>query len=189
MHLTLIRHGKTNWNSRGLLMGRKDIPLNDTGKQEAKKLNNYFRNFTDFSLFSSPLKRCLQTAEIATDTLYSIVEDFIEIDAGPWTGIPKDVLMQKYPDSWRKWRSGCSIFPNQETYHQVQKRVVKAIKNLISKEKTNHIMIVTHSGVIRSFLAYILNKQFEEIEKKYVVSSGGIVECSFDNKWKLDGIK
>lgn len=64
MRLYLIRHGETIWNEKGLWQGIADVPLNEKGKDQAKKLAERLKRVD--AIYSSPLKRCLETArEIA----------------------------------------------------------------------------------------------------------------------------
>ena len=62
--LCLVRHGETDWNSLGILQGRKDIPLNDTGILQAEECRELLKS-TNWDVFiTSPLKRTMETAEI-----------------------------------------------------------------------------------------------------------------------------
>ena len=67
MKLYLIRHGETKWNKEKRLQGRADIPLDETGIEQAKRLHDEISDL-DFDIcISSPLKRALETARIAMD--------------------------------------------------------------------------------------------------------------------------
>lgn len=61
MKLYLIRHGETIWNEKGLWQGITDVPLNEKGREQAKKLANSLERVD--AIYSSPLKRSLETAE------------------------------------------------------------------------------------------------------------------------------
>ena len=64
MEVVLVRHGETDWNSDGRLMGQKDIPLNDKGREQAEVLRNKLANMSFDCCYSSPLSRAKETAEI-----------------------------------------------------------------------------------------------------------------------------
>ena len=64
MEIILVRHGETNWNLEGRLMGQKDIPLNDKGREQAEILRNKLINIEFDRCYSSPLSRAKETARI-----------------------------------------------------------------------------------------------------------------------------
>ena len=61
----LVRHGETEWNKLGKFQGCKDIDLSEEGFIQAKYLFNRFNNDFDY-IYTSPLKRALQTAQVIT---------------------------------------------------------------------------------------------------------------------------
>ena len=85
----IIRHGQTELNSRKLLQGRSDHPLNDTGRQQAAQAGERLRNegIVFSRVYSSPLLRAVQTAEIvAPGTEILTDERLLEMDYGPYEG-------------------------------------------------------------------------------------------------------
>ena len=96
--LYLIRHGQTEKNRQHLLLGRSDVPLNETGIGEAKAAAARLKNVRFDRVFSSPLLRARQTAEIlAPDIPAEIDERLIEMDYGPYEGadltqLPPEIL-------------------------------------------------------------------------------------------------
>ncbi|MBQ1516413.1 MAG: histidine phosphatase family protein [Lachnospiraceae bacterium] len=88
----IIRHGKTEMNRAGALQGRSDHPLNEEGIAQAEKAGELFRTagITFDRVYSSPLIRAVQTAQLATaDESPEIVIDdrLIEMDYGPYEGM------------------------------------------------------------------------------------------------------
>jgi broad specificity phosphatase PhoE len=63
----VVRHGQTDWNLEGRFQGRIDIPLNEKGKNQAKKTKEKLEGIEFDKVFSSPLKRALETAQIITN--------------------------------------------------------------------------------------------------------------------------
>ena len=85
-----IRHGQTETNKANLLQGRSDIPLNDTGREQAKSAAGWFRSrgITFDLVYSSPLIRAVETAGIiAPDVPIQTEERIIEIDYGIYEGM------------------------------------------------------------------------------------------------------
>ena len=86
----IIRHGQTQLNNAHALQGRTDHPLNDTGAQQARKVARELaaQGITFSHVFSSPLQRAVQTAEIvAPNVNVTVDERLIEMDYGPYEGI------------------------------------------------------------------------------------------------------
>lgn len=98
----IIRHGQTDRNKAGLLQGRSNISLNDTGREEARKAHDYFssRNIRFARCYSSPLDRAVETARIVSGlTDQDIIRNdlLLEMDYGPYEGVslehpPKEIL-------------------------------------------------------------------------------------------------
>ncbi len=63
----IVRHGQTDWNVEGIYQGRIDIPLNKTGIEQAKRTREKLRGIKFDKVFSSPLKRAFETAQIICD--------------------------------------------------------------------------------------------------------------------------
>ncbi len=64
-----IRHGETDWNYRNIIMGQTDIPLNKRGIEQAIEARSLLKNIHIGSIYTSPLKRAVQTAEIVNQAL------------------------------------------------------------------------------------------------------------------------
>ena len=74
----LVRHGQTDWNLEGRYQGRIDIKLNSKGIEQAKEIKEKLKEIKFDKVFSSPLKRALETAQIITDNDIEIDERLIE---------------------------------------------------------------------------------------------------------------
>lgn len=83
----IIRHGKTEMNKANVLQGRSDIPLNGEGRKQALEAAELLKGIEFERIFSSPLIRAVQTAEIiAPGRNITIDERLIEMDYGPYEG-------------------------------------------------------------------------------------------------------
>ena len=86
----IIRHGQTEKNRANVLQGRSDIPLNDSGRQQAEEVKNQFiKAGIHFDLvYTSPLIRAVQTAAIIAEGIPQLKDDrLIEMDYGPYEGM------------------------------------------------------------------------------------------------------
>ena len=84
----MIRHGQTEMNTRMLLQGRSDSPLNEKGIAQAQEAAERLKNIHFDFVFTSPLKRAVQTAELIAPSVKPVVESrLIEMDYGPYEGL------------------------------------------------------------------------------------------------------
>lgn len=94
----VIRHGQTELNSRGLLQGRSDFPLNETGIAQARAAAERLRGIRFDRVYTSPLVRAKKTAQILAPDIVPVVDErLIEMDYGPYEGadlkrLPPEVL-------------------------------------------------------------------------------------------------
>ncbi len=103
--LYIIRHGQTEKNKANLLQGRSDIALNDTGRLQAVEVRDRLlaAGIHFDRVYSSPLVRAVQTAEIVTGMAPHVIEPrLIEMDYGPYEGMdlknPAPELMEFFRD-------------------------------------------------------------------------------------------
>lgn len=180
--LIFIRHGETNANATGLLLGRHDAPLNDRGHAQARAVANAVINPERFgvinNVITSPLLRAHQTAEMiaeqvqthhqgATDApTLSIDERFIELDYGVYDGQP----IQSIDDAtWRKWRTDPTFTPpGGESLQTLHNRVGTACDDLINAPTQNDeadvetpshesIVVVTHVSPLKAAVTWGLD--------------------------------
>ncbi|MGH2477266.1 MAG: histidine phosphatase family protein, partial [Candidatus Limnocylindrales bacterium] len=111
--IVLVRHGRTDANARGLLLGRADPVLDDEGRAQAARMAAALGPLDGARVVTSPLARCRQTAELivaATDheVPLDIDEAWIELDYGAFDGLgPGDVPA----DTWAAWRADVAWAP------------------------------------------------------------------------------
>ena len=94
--ISLIRHGRTEANDKGIYIGRTDYPLSQKGISELYNKLDEFEYPHVGKVYSSPLQRCTETAEILfPDSSVQIVENLIEMDFGDFEGKSADELVKK----------------------------------------------------------------------------------------------
>ena len=67
MKVYIARHGQTDWNIQHRAQGQSDVPLNETGRAQAKTLHDNIKDIQFTAVYASPLNRAAETAQIATD--------------------------------------------------------------------------------------------------------------------------
>ncbi len=155
--LFLIRHGQTDWNLAGKIQGHADIPLNVTGKEQAKKVAQHLKKKQAAlaALYSSDLQRAHQTAqEIAAVFALEIIlaADLREGHYGKMEGLTKKEWHDLYGHfDWLTLPEEIGAEPREK----VLERVMKYLHAIVQKHKGQHIVVVTHGGAIRSILTHL----------------------------------
>lgn len=177
-HLYCIRHGETDWNNEGRFQGKTDIHLNQNGRQQALALIPIISKLSISKIYSSPLVRALDTANIMAKPFnlpIIVVDDLREIDVGMASGVKIDQVDEKFAiGTLEKWKSEHAMydnfgFPEGETKIDFRNRAVKAIFNiaqelqLIDDEK---VVIVTHGFFLKQVaIALDLDTKNREVLK------------------------
>ena len=148
-HLILIRHGETEWNVIGRYQGQADPPLNAKGVTQSHQLAEQLGETDLDLLYTSPLQRAAQTAQVLVDKLHIplfIEPRLMEIHQGDWQTRLRSEIDQLYPDLFRRWESEPWEVspPNGESLPQVQDRVIAALQEIIDKYPHQCVGIVTH---------------------------------------------
>ncbi len=161
LEIYFVRHGETAGNRENRFRGRHDFPLNENGIRQAEALQRELQDVPMDAIYSGPLSRARQTAEILADGRLpvTIEEGFNNISLGPWEDVAKDEVREKYPDAWKLWITTPEklSFPGMETLAQVQERSYRALQKLIEKHREGRICIVTHRAVIKPLFAAMLD--------------------------------
>ena len=161
--LVLVRHGETDWNRERRFQGHADMPLNDTGRRQARELADALRYEGLTVVYTSPLRRASETAGIVAHRLGLEAEELEalrEIDVGDWQGLTVDEVKARFPElADVAWRSG---WPNGETHEQLGARVLPALLDLPGRHPDARVLGVTHAGPIRVALAAAAGLSHEE---------------------------
>ncbi|MDF2951453.1 MAG: alpha-ribazole phosphatase [Anaerocolumna sp.] len=167
IRIYLIRHGKIAIGNEKRYVGITDILLDDTGISQANLLKNYFSQMPIEQVFTSPLKRCLNTAKIICEEKqqdYIIVKDFTEINMGLWENKPIIDIKKNFPKEYEERGKNFASFlpPEGESFNQLTKRVMAAFDSIVNNYSGN-IIIVSHAGVIKAIISQILGVPFQDI--------------------------
>jgi broad specificity phosphatase PhoE len=154
----LLRHGEPAIFGR--LNGRlPGVGLSEKGRAEAAMQAGRLAGEKIEAIYSSPMQRTRETAEIVAERLGLPIrhrEDVIEIDYGEWTGLTFDQIRQD--ERWQMWSRSRSIaaVPGGESWRQVQERVVGALFDLQQAHPEGSVVVVSHGDVIRAALLFAL---------------------------------
>jgi len=152
-----MRHGLTDANENGVYIGKTDLPLSEAGREALEDKYEQLDYPKVQRVYSSPLERALQSAEILfPDRELVIVDDLREMDFGVFEGLPADELVNL--DSFKKWLKGGldNPPPNGETLRSMMLRCYSALNLMILDMMKNGITeagAVTHSGILMNMLS------------------------------------
>ncbi len=157
--ILLVRHGETDWNRSGRVMGTRPVPLNQQGLTQAARLALELTALESPTLYSSPVLRTRQTADILASTLrLSVVEEpgLSEIGVGEWEGRywnefegdPARINYYRLPEEARP--------PGGETLGEVQRRAVASVQRASRLAASRPAILVTHADVVKAIVAHYL---------------------------------
>ena len=149
--VVLVRHGETAWSVSGQHSGRADIALTEAGAASGVRLNATLQTFAFARVFTSPLQRARQTAELAGYAESAELEpDLCEWDAGDYEGRTTASIRAERPD-WRLFEHGC---PNGESPDAVSLRADRVIARIqTAHAESGDVLLFAHSDVLRVLIA------------------------------------
>jgi broad specificity phosphatase PhoE len=155
----LLRHGEHVLRGRVLAGRMPGVGLSVRGRAEIAAVADRLAEEEIKALYSSPLQRARETAEIISERLALPVqyrEDVLELDFGEWTGLTFDAV--RADQRWLAWSRCRSIaaVPGGESMREVQERAVKALIDLHQIHGHGTVVIVSHGDVIRAALLFAL---------------------------------
>lgn len=183
--LFLVRHGETEWNALGKFQGCIDIELSEEGIFQANLLKEKVQNSFDY-IYSSPLKRALDTANIicSNKNIKPKVEPNLrEINFGEWEGLTPKEIEELYPENFIKWKSDeltAPICGGDLSLKLASIRALKAILKIINKHKNKKIIIVCHGGIIKAGLIGLFNWKMT-MYHQIILGNTSICKLTFDD--------
>ena len=161
MELILVRHGLPL--RREVVEGPADPELSAEGHDQSSRLANYLASESIDAIYSSPMKRAMQTAEPLAQTIglpILIVDDVAEFDRLSNEYIPIEELRAANDDRWHKLVAG-DWDSESDTIDEFRNRVITSIEKIISQHASQRIVVTCHGGVINQYLAHILGLKTE----------------------------
>ena len=152
-----IRHGSIDETLSGKYIGTTDVPLSDKGKTALRKLDYDYSYPGAQALFTSPLKRCTQTAQLLyPDIKPLVIANLSECNFGEWEGKTADEL--KNDEDFQKWLAGDNGVkpPRGESNADFVRRICLMFESIVEglmKTGVTESVIITHGGVIMTLLA------------------------------------
>jgi broad specificity phosphatase PhoE len=177
--LFVVRHGQTTANATGLLLGRADVPLTDTGLEQAAALAGAVGPVA--RVISSPLQRARQTAA-AFGAPVDVDERWTELDYGiyderPITDVPSEL--------WDHLRADKEYAPPEgESLASLGRRVRSACDELVEEATASDVVVVSHVSPIKAAVAWTLGAG-DEIAWRTFVGLASITRIGLNERGPL----
>ena len=186
--IILVRHGETDWNKEGRFQGQIDIPLNETGKNQAQKASNFLKSIDFNKAYSSSMSRPLETAKIILGKKSNLsilkIDELSEISHGLWEGKLEKEIKTTWPEMLNKWHQEPEnvIMPEGESIEDVSKRSINAWQNICKNQNKNDItLVVAHDAVNKTLICNLLGLSYSQIWTIKQGNGGITVIDIFDN--------
>lgn len=168
--LLLIRHGENDYTKTHKLAGRlSGVHLNEHGRKQAQALAEALAQVPIKAVYSSPLERAMETATTIAKSVRLTVQKekgLLETNVGDWQGKSlKRLYLHKH---WRVVQRAPSRaqFPNGETFHECQYRIVSTLDAILSRHKPNDIVAcVFHADPIKLAVAHYIGLPLDQFQR------------------------
>lgn len=156
----LLRHGEIPGSSPRRFIGQMEIALTERGREQIRQTAAVLKGIRIDHLFSSPLGRCLESAEIMGEILGvqpKIEPALREIALGPWEGLTVSQVQQQFPGSYEARGRDIAIFrpPAGESFADLADRVWPAFLRILQLTRNNAV-VIGHAGVNRVLLCRLV---------------------------------
>jgi broad specificity phosphatase PhoE len=156
--IILARHGETEWNAEEVFRGRVDVELNQNGLKQAELLAEYLSGYRIEAVYSSPLKRALETAEAVARRhrlKVGIVNGLTDCHFGRWQGLHLKEVKDKYSQLYQQWAQSPQLvkIPGGESLDGVRERALEVVNGgvvLVSHRVVNKVLICALLGLDNS---------------------------------------
>lgn len=188
----LVRHCRPDLPDTSMCIGITDIPLSREGFNQAEALKRYFSDKNINAIYSSPLGRAKETAEIIADNKFKVEirKNLSELNMGKWDGMTFENIKQKYPQEYFERGENFEnyVVEGGESMSMCRKRALAELWNILIYSSGN-IIITAHAGVNRLILSELSGTNIKEsfsLQKEY----GCISRLKYDGKnLKVDDVE
>jgi broad specificity phosphatase PhoE len=161
MLIYLVRHGETEYNQRGLGLGRADVSLTPHGERQVKALGVRLSTARIDCIYTSPLARCVSTAtQVAggRDIAIQRRDELLELDVGETEGLAFPEMREKYPEFLKAWAGPTGVdirMPAGESLRDLERRLIPFAGQLL-ESPAEAVAVVSHNFVTRILLTHLL---------------------------------
>jgi broad specificity phosphatase PhoE len=192
----LIRHGETDWNVSGRWQGHTDVPLNEIGRMQARRLADRLRAEGVYfdAIYSSDLERAWETAQIVAAVLECPARPLAalrEIDVGAWGGLTHSEVAARMPELIERLESGEDVprGGDGERFADLYRRVVGALEQLADTYPAGRLALVSHGGPVRALLLHAARDKVNVLPRRFHIGNTSISLLTGDaTGWQIGAI-
>lgn len=172
----LIRHAETEWSASGRHTGLSDIPLTQEGQQQAATLNDPLHKIPFAKVWTSPLKRALETCTLAGYSAEMQIDpDLVEWDYGAYEGLQNHEICQQNP-GWNLFKDGV---PNGETIEGIGRRADRMIQK--AEQCSGNIALFSSGHFLRVLTMRFLQLPIAE-GRRFILSTASISILGYEKE-------
>ncbi len=193
MTVYIIRHAeKQKGEFRVPGLPHQDQPLSERGREQSCKLWDYLCDKQITAIYVSRYQRTGQTIEYVAKQvgIMPIVDDRLnELDSGVLDPMSDEEIQEKYPEFWKAYleRTADFRFPGGETGEEACRRIAGFLEEKRESHPGENIVFVTHEGLMRQLMCYIVDIPVYK-RGNFYVDLCGIMEITYQpeyKNWKL----
>ena len=200
--IIIARHGQTEWNVGEVFRGRIDVDLDETGVKQAGLLAEYLSGREIEAIYSSPLKRALNTAGAIArrhNLEVEVAPRLIDFNFGKWQGLPHQEVKEKYKELYAEWtRNPQQVrMPDGERLDDIRERAISVVDEVTARYEGT-IVLVAHRVVNKVLICALLgldNSHFWDIKQDtcgittFVYENGRFILTEHNNTSYLRSIQ
>lgn len=195
--LIFMRHGQAYNNVKRLLVGRNlESHLTEIGREQVTQSSELLRSIPIHKIYSSPVIRTMETAEIASKTLgltFELDERLFEIELGKLVGLYYDDVISTHGDLFAKFYSdneeeNSLLEFEVESFGSVRQRIRNLINEMIRKHKNENVLFVSHLDPIKAAISLAMNIKPSSVYSVQVPNASINVLKNYDNDLALCGM-
>jgi broad specificity phosphatase PhoE len=183
--LLLVRHGTTTLNVQNRYRGRRDVPLDAQGYQDAVDAARDLSTTGLAAVYTGPLRRTIATGQIIADEArvpdLRILHGLNNVDYGAWEGLTAEEAAMYDPEAFRLYRSSphLAVCPAGERLTDAQNRMVEAVELIGNRHPGEVVAAVTHAVMIRLLVARLTDVKGEDW--RIPVGRGSLTSVTIQN--------
>lgn len=182
--LYFVRHGETDWNVENKVQGQLDSNLTDKGMEDVLSLQSSIKDISWNTIYSSPSRRALHTAELLTRQSKHIICDnrIKEMSLGALEGMTWDDIRKYNQKEYNNYWNDPKKFkiPSGENFFDVKKRVTHFLHDVSQQCKEGNVLVVTHGVIIKIVQVIAQNNDIGELWATPHVSSASVTTVKVD---------
>ena len=191
--IIFARHGQARNNVDRVLAGRTGgIPLTEEGVRQAERASGLLRQMGVSAVYSSPIQRARETAEIMAEGIADVSTDdrLIELEMGRFTGMPYDEIFGSHGNVFLRFYRGEPEVASSgvETFAEVRGRVLGMVGDALERHPGQNVLLVTHMDPIKAMVSSVLDLSAENLYELVIMNASLNIFGESGGRFSIGGI-